>query len=218
MTKKGDRGYVSLTAEDWLRAAVEAISEGGVDAVSVEPLAKRLAVTKGSFYWHFKNRRSLLEAVLGRWEEEETEAVISATARVADPRERLVRLFDEAFADEPFGGHTSGSGVFYGRDFERRLSDATDDPVVGPVLRRASGRRVDYLEECYRALGFLSDEARHRALLVYAAYVGVQRLAREVPSRMPRDDDYVAYRQHLISTLIPDRTSTAAAVTGGEAD
>ncbi len=76
---------------------------------------------------------------------------------------------------------------------------------------------MDYLEECYRALGFLPDEARHRALLVYAAYVGVQRLAREVPSRMPRDEDYVAYRQHLISTLLPNRTSTAAAGTGGEA-
>lgn len=201
--RRNATGSASLTAEDWVRAAVRAVSEGGVEAVAVEPLAKRLGVTKGSFYWHFANRRALLEAVVRRWEDEETEAVISATVRVGDPRERLVRVFDEAFSDELFGGHTSGSGVFYSRAFERGVSDAADDPVVGPVLRRVSERRVGYLEECYRALGLSSEEAGHRALLVYAAYVGILRLAREIPSHMPQSEDYLAYRQHLISTLIP---------------
>ena len=46
----------TLTAEDWARAALEAIAEDGVTAVAVEPLARSLGVTKGSFYWHFANR------------------------------------------------------------------------------------------------------------------------------------------------------------------
>src|SRR3712207_4977412 len=125
-------GAGPLTAEDWLRAAVRALEGGGVDAVAVEPLARKLRVTKGSFYWHFKNRGALLGAVLERWEEECTEAVIAAAERIVDPRERLVRVFDEATADEPpGGGHVSESGIFFSRAFEQELSDAADDPVVG---------------------------------------------------------------------------------------
>ena len=173
--------------------------------MAVEPLARKLGVTKGSFYWHFKNRDALLGAVLERWEEESTEAVIAAAERIGDPRERLVRVFDEAVADEPLdGGHAPESGIFFSRAFEQELSDAADDPVVGAVLRRVSERRVDYLEECYRALGFSTEEAHHRALLAYAAYVGTMRLAREVPGHVPRADDFGAYRRHLIATLVPE--------------
>jgi len=46
--------------DDWVEAARSAMVEGGIDAVAVEPLARRLGVTKGSFYWHFKDRRALL--------------------------------------------------------------------------------------------------------------------------------------------------------------
>ncbi len=203
--QRSTNGSGSLAAEDWVVAAVRAIGGGGVDAVAVEPLARKLGVTKGSFYWHFENRGALLEAVLGRWEEECTEAVIAAAEGIPDPRERLVRVFDEATADEPIGGgRTSRSGIFFTRAFEQAISDAADDPVVGLVLRRVSERRVDYLEDCYRSLGFPPGEAGHRALLAYASYVGTMRLAREAPSRMPRGGDYRAYRRHLISTLAPE--------------
>jgi len=202
--RKAANGSISLTAEDWVRAAVRAIEDGGVGAVAVEPLARKLGVTKGSFYWHFKNRGALLEAVLERWEEECTEAVIAAAEGISDPRERLVWVFDEATADEFLvGGHTTEPGIFFSSAFEQEISDAADDLMVGPVLRRVSERRVDYLEECYRALGYSTEEAHHRGLLAYAAYVGTMRLTREVPGRVPRSEGYRAYRRHLISTLVP---------------
>ncbi len=197
-------GSGSLTAEDWLWAAVRAIEERGVGAVAVEPLARKLEVTKGSFYWHFKNRGALLEAVLERWEEECTEAVIAAAEGISDPRARLVWVFDEATGDEFLvGRHTSQPGIFFSSAFEQEISNAADDPVVGTFLRRVSERRVDYLEECYRALGYSPEEAHHRGLLAYAAYVGTMRLGREVPGRVPRGEGYRAYRRHLISTLVP---------------
>ncbi len=195
-----------LRAEDWVEEAYRAIAKGGVDAVAVEPLAKQLGVTKGSFYWHFKNRDALLEATLKRWEEEATEAVISAADRVADPRERLVGLAEEAFTSEGTVGGATGTEdqrVFLGHAFEQAVSDAANDLVVRPVLRRVTERRIDYLEGCYLALGFSPDEARHRALLVYAAHTGTLRLVREVPDRMPSGGNYLAYREHLIATLIP---------------
>ena len=57
-----------LSAEDWALAALDVIAESGLAAVAVEPLARRLGVTKGSFYWHFPSREALLVAALERWE------------------------------------------------------------------------------------------------------------------------------------------------------
>ena len=187
-----------------MRAAAEAIEEGGVGAVAVEPLAKKLGVTKGSFYWHFQNRDTLLVGVLEWWEEECTEAVIALLEEITDPYERLGKLFVEATADRSHGGHASGTEIFFSHAFELAISDAANDPIVRPILRRVTERRIDYLEECYRALGFPPEEACHRALLVYAAYVGTLRLAREAPGRVPQGDDYRAYQRHFIAALVPD--------------
>ena len=184
-----------------MEAAYRAMAEGGIRAVAVEPLARRLGVSRGSFYWHFEDRRSLVEAVLGRWEEESTEATISMTGRIADPGERLVRLAEEALGEAP-RDEASGEGIFRRRAFELAVSDAAEDPVVRPFLERITERRICYVEECYRALGFPTEEARHRALLVYAAYVGTVRFFRDLPDRIPRGEDYLAYRKHLIDTLV----------------
>src|SRR5215831_599523 len=86
-----------LSADDWAGAALAALAEGGLAAVAVEPLAARLGATKGSFYWHFANRSALQEAAVLRWEERHTEAVIARLAGLADPAERLRRLFDTVF-------------------------------------------------------------------------------------------------------------------------
>ena len=59
-----------LGKDDWLRAARLALLNGGVEAVRVERLSRDLRVTKGSFYWHFKDREELLELLLREWEEE----------------------------------------------------------------------------------------------------------------------------------------------------
>src|SRR5215217_5141721 len=104
----------ALKAEVWVGAARAAMAEGGIDAVAVEPLARRLGVTKGSFYWHFKDRRALLEATLEGWEEESTEARISASRRISDRRERLIRLGEEVFGDAPLDGDEPGK-VLLGR-------------------------------------------------------------------------------------------------------
>jgi AcrR family transcriptional regulator len=191
-----------LTAGDWVDAAYSAMAEDGVGSVAIEPLARRLGVTRGSFYWHFKDRRALLEVTLERWERESTEAVISATRSIANPQERLVRLAEEAFGEVPWDD-ASGGWVFRRRAFELAVSDAADDPVVRPFLRRVTERRIGYIEECYRALGLPPDEVRHRALMAYAAHAGTVRLFRDVPDQVPRGEDYLAYRRRLIDALVP---------------
>jgi AcrR family transcriptional regulator len=60
-----------LQPEDWIRAAYSQLSSHGIETVRVEILARDLGATKGSFYWHFKDREDLLRRVLQHWEEEE---------------------------------------------------------------------------------------------------------------------------------------------------
>ena len=152
----------------------------------------------------------MLRAALARWQGAGTEAVIRAPAAIDDPRDRLIRLVDEAFAgdDEASGAHPREPVESVA--FTLAVADAAADPIVQPVLRRVSERRIAYLEECFGALGLAPEESRQRAFLAYAAYVGNLRLAREAPDRMPRGEDGRAYRRHLIATLLPSDRPGAA--------
>ena len=200
----------TLSADDWVAAALQALAEGGIGAVAVEPLAQRLGVTKGSFYWHFANRDALLRATLGRWEEA-TETSIVALDRMPDPGDRLRRLASDVLTDALLVGRDAEPGTVFRRGLDLAIADAADDPIVQPTLRRVSDRRVAYIEACCRALGCAPDAARDRALLIYAASVGTLRLAREAPNRMPHGEAFTAYRDHLIATLIPEGTTRVKA-------
>ena len=180
-----------LTADDWAQAALDLIAEQGVAAVAVEPLARRLGVTKGSFYWHFPSRDALLQAALERWESVEQEAVFGTLERVPDPRDRLRALFRMV-------AHEYQSHVIYSA-----LLKALDHPSVQPVIDRVSKRRLDYLAASFRQTGLVREDALHRARLTYAAYVGFLQLNLQLhQARMPQEE-FDAYVEHLTATLVP---------------
>ena len=180
-----------LSADDWAQAALDLIAEQGVAAVAVEPLARRLGVTKGSFYWHFPSRDALLQAALERWESVEQEAVFGALERVPDPRDRLRALFRMV-------AHEYQSHVIYSA-----LLKALDHPSVQPVIDRVSKRRLDYLAASFRQTGLVREDALHRARLTYAAYVGFLQLNLQLhQARMPQEE-FEAYVEHLTATLVP---------------
>ncbi|MGW5054106.1 TetR/AcrR family transcriptional regulator [Actinokineospora sp. NPDC004072] len=173
-----------LSRESWITAALRALAAGGVAAVAVDPLASALGVTRGSFYWHFADRRALLEAALEWWEQEGTTALIEQVEPIADPRERLAELFRIAVTEDPTEG------------LEAALVAHADDPVVAPVLHRVTHRRIAYLAEAYAAAG--TPNPQERARVVYATYVGWVALRRAVPESTP--DSAV---DHLIRVLLP---------------
>ena len=80
-----------LQRGDWVEASLRRLAAGGVEAVRVELIARDMGVTKGSFYWHFKDRAELLEAVLQAWEST-TERVIESAAQAPTPPERMARF------------------------------------------------------------------------------------------------------------------------------
>ena len=156
-----------LSAADWTKAALEALAAGGVGAVAVEPLAARLGATKGSFYWHFSGRDTLLEAALALWERTDTEDVITLVDAEPDARERLRTLLTGAIRGARRG--TAGA-------VELALQPSATHPLVGPVLARVTRRRLGYLATTFTELGFTPDHARQRALLAYTAYLGQTQL------------------------------------------
>lgn len=160
-----------LSRADWTEAALEALAEEGLAAVAIDPLARRLGATKGSFYWHFANRDDLIGAVLERWEQRDTVEFVAAIDRIEDPRERLVALGRIAFGQAARGA-----------DAQAGVLAAASDPRVARVLERVTSTRLAVLERLYRDAGVSAEAAERHARLTYAIYVGINDLRRAAPS------------------------------------
>jgi AcrR family transcriptional regulator len=175
----------NLDRERWERAALDALERGGLAAVAVEPLARELGVTKGSFYWHFKSRGELIAATVARWERLHVTGPLQAVAAIEDPRERLMELLGRAGAKPP--------SIFI------RLLDAVDEPVVRAAVARAAEERVAFMAKAFRELGLTRARARRQALLAYSTYVGRAHLARDAPELL---GDQAALSRHIAEQLI----------------
>lgn len=181
----------NLTADAWAEAALEAMATGGMDAVAVEPLARALGVTKGSFYWHFENRDALIRAALEVWERHETLDVVSGLDDVPDPQERIFKVFRRA-----------NSSYRAGRLY-LALAAASDNPIVGERVRRVSQMRLEYLHGCYRELGLSENDARLWSTFAYATFIGNQQVHRDAPAMFPAGPQFRDYFKLMIRTLIP---------------
>ncbi len=158
------------TRDDWTGAALRALAEGGLAAVAVEPLAARVGATKGSAYWHFPSRDALLSATVERWEREHLAEMRELVGAETDPMVRLRLIFGRVMAE--CGGACA---------VESALLAAADDPIVAPVLKRVTERRLRYLEELFASLGFSAEASRRRALLAYSVYLGQAQLRATTP-------------------------------------
>ncbi len=99
--RMGKNQTPKLGRHDWLTIALKVLAESGIEAVRVEPLAKLMNVTKGSFYWHFKDREDLLEAMLHSWETRETDDIINQVEVAGgDTSAKLLNLLQLAYEDE----------------------------------------------------------------------------------------------------------------------
>ena len=159
---------MKLQPQDWIDAGWLLMASKGVEAVKVEVLARQLKVSKGSFYWHFKNRRDLLEAILQRWEEE-TKKLIAQSQAAATPKERLIKLF--ALAEAACQQPDPESAIFQW---------ANKDEAVKQRVRALEIQRVSYLTQLFQKCGFKSNEAKLKAEVAYFAFMGfADRLERD---------------------------------------
>ena len=179
------------TPDAWIDAALEAIETGGVGAVAVEPLARRLGVTKGSFYWHFADRRELLRAALARWEERHVVELAQRFGAIGDPRERLRRILVYATVEiEP--------------TVILALMAADEDPDVAATLARGADGRLALLQATFAELGLTPAVARNRAALAYGAYLGLAQLRRHAPGVLDTPRKVSAYLRDVEAALLHD--------------
>ena len=187
--KKNER--VTLSAEDWEKEALELIAEQGVQAVAVEPLARRMGITKGSFYWHFSSREALLEQALNRWEEHDSRNLSKALGEIDHPRDRLESFFRRVGKEK------------LTHEVYSELCAAAGHPQVEPVLERVAQRRMGHLCAAFEELGMDAVIARSQARLTYSVYLGFLQLQRQHQTPSLSSDEFDAYIEHVISTLIP---------------
>jgi AcrR family transcriptional regulator len=151
----------SLGATDWVEAGLQALADHGVEGIRVERLAKGLGVTKGSFYWHFRDREALLEAMLQLWRRRATLDVIERLNRTAEtPVERfraLMRL--------QFKGTRARQGAAV--ELAMRLW-ARRDMAARAAMEEVDDLRLRYIAGLLQDCGTPPHEADARAVLAYS--------------------------------------------------
>ena len=148
----------------WIEEGLRALAAGGPDGVRVESLAQALGVTKGGFYWHFDDRRALLEEMLDAWERVMVDEVIERIeAEGGDARAKLHRLF--ALAASRDVSHLLKVDLAV-RDWSRR------DKAVARRLRRVDNRRIDYMRSLFGAFCPDADEVEARCMVAFSLFIG----------------------------------------------
>jgi AcrR family transcriptional regulator len=149
---------MTLSPEDWIVAAVGAMRRGGVDGIRVEVLADDLGVSRGSFYWHFRNRKALLDTILLRWEEE-TSWLISGASAAPTPRERALRFFELANSSP------------YPPDREI-FAWARRDTKVAARVAAVEAKRVRFFEQILNDTGATGERGARLGEILYLATLG----------------------------------------------
>lgn len=148
-----------LTADDWITAGLKALADDGFTALKADVIAKRLSVSRGSFYWHFADVAAFETAVMRRWRDVMAEAIIRELDNLEPASERLRHLSRLAFGANPT------------LEIAMRAW-AASDPRARAVVRSVDKRRLAYLETMLRDGGVAADDVAARALLIYWTYLG----------------------------------------------
>jgi len=172
------------TADAWLRAAYDALTDGGVDAVKIMALAKTVGVTRSGFYWHFKDRGALLEAMIARWERTNTGNLVARCDAYAETIcEAVLNLVDCWLDDALFDGRL---------DLAIR-NWARTDPALAARLNRADAQRQAAIEAMFRRFGYAREDAEIRTLTMIYTQIGYisMHVAEDRTTRLSRMRGYL---------------------------
>ena len=168
----------------WLAAAKQALIDTGLDAVKIQPLASRLGIARTSFYWFFKDRTELLDALLADWEARNTGAFVEGCEAYAETITEallnLIAVFHDEAAFDPRLDFAIRSWAHQSEDVTARVN-ATDE------------RRLAAIRAMFERFGYASDDADVRARTVYLVQIGyIAMQVQETPAvRVPRVARYV---------------------------
>lgn len=193
---EGESGWRG-SPELWLDAAYEALIEGGVEAVKIQPLAARLRLSRTSFYWFFKDRAALLAALAERWEARTTAPLVAATRAYAETRTEAMLNVLAAFLSARFDARLE----FAVRGW------ALTDPAIRARLHAADAARLDALGALLAHWGHAPGDADVRARTIYLVQIGYISMQTEesLATRLERIAHYV----EIYTGAIPPETELA---------
>lgn len=180
MNDSGWRGSPDV----WLGAAYECLLEAGVDAVKIQPLAKKLNLSRTSFYWFFKDREELLDALVIRWREKNTGNLIKQAEAYAETvAEAMLNVFD-CWLDSSL----------FDSQFEFAVrSWAIQSPEILAEVQRADQQRLEALTRMFLRFGQNEARADVRARTIYLVQIGYisMQTKEDTAVRMKRIPEYV---------------------------
>lgn len=183
MTRQMQTGWRG-SPEGWLQAAYDALIEGGVEAVRIQPLAQKLGLSRTSFYWFYKDRGALLDALVDLWQARTTAPLIAATRTYAATKaEALLNLL---------GCFLAGDGFDARLEFALRSWSLQDDAVMAHI-HEADRIRLESLCDLLRKWGHDAGDADTRARTIYLVQIGYisMQLHETLAERLTRIPNYV---------------------------
>ena len=143
-----------VSKAEWLATALIELEEGGIAAVRIDRLAKKLGISRSGFYWHFTNRKDLYQAILEYWQFEFTDVVIKRiSSEKGSPRDRL----------------TSASEMivkFNLARYDLAIREwAKHDPLALAAVKRVDKARYNYIRSLFAEMGFTGDDLEIRTSL-----------------------------------------------------
>ncbi|WP_431323765.1 TetR/AcrR family transcriptional regulator [Rhizobium sp. YTU87027] len=171
--------------EGWLEAAYDSLLESGVDSVKILPLAKKLNLSRTSFYWFFKDREELLAGLVSRWREKNTGSIVKQSEAYAETlAEAMLNVFDCWLDFRLFDSKF---------EFAVRSWALQSDGILAEV-READRTRMDALARMFMRFGHAENTADVRARTTYLVQIGyISMQAKEdVAVRMKRIPEYIA--------------------------
>jgi AcrR family transcriptional regulator len=127
-----------LTQQSWIDAGLKSLVSDGPTALAAEPLARDLATTKGSFYWHFKDVPAFQMAVAKDWQSRAFAAVVADLGDSGTPEVRLRRF---------------GRTVLSDKQDPAMRAWAHTDPAIAKVVAQVDDERLTYMSNLLRQLG-----------------------------------------------------------------
>ena len=165
-----------LTAEDWLKQGLETLDNEGIHKVNVEYLAGQLGVTKGSFYWHFKNHKTLIREMLDYWARTLTTNVIERSIQDSkDAKEVFFKLIT-IITTEKIGRYEAAMRAY-----------ARHDGKARSTIQKVDQQRLQYITGLFTDMNFKQADAEVRARLALYYQVAEQGIFLK-DSKKKRDD------------------------------
>ena len=151
------------TKLDWLNLAIDALVNEGIDQVKVQVMAKKLGVSRSSFYWFFDSIQDLQEQLLAHWLTRNTGPIIERAMRPASSITKAICNVFECWIDpDLFDPNLDIAVRFWGRR----------DPKVKSIVQQADDQRVAALSKMFQRYDYEAEDAFIRARILYFTQIG----------------------------------------------